>query len=145
MLTALTLEKINPRIYTVAELLSRESVNHLRLAGVEAVIVGDELSSNLIATMILNRGTSPLVEGLFGTQDGCHLHRVDLPRHFIGKSFGSLFEAMKRGHDAMPISVERRSGGSVQMLTNPSLDLPLLEGDRVVVIARGAPKIPADS
>ncbi len=141
ILTALTLEKMNPEIYTIAEMLSREGINHLKIAGVEEVIVGDAISSNLIATSIRNQGSLALVEELCTSRFGCQFYKIDVPSRFQGNPFEQIFLQIKKDHDATIVGVERSTNGSPEMLTNPSLTEILRKGDKLVLIAEKQPNL----
>ena len=141
ILTALTIEKMNPSIYTVAELLSREGTDHLKLAGVEEVIVGDEISSNLIATSLRNKGLLAVLQELFTARFGCQFYKDDVPRRLVGKTFEETLHTLKTEFDVLPVSIERKEGDTTVHITNPALDLVLQPGDRLVMISRNCPDL----
>ena len=73
VLAALTIEKLNPKIFTCAQLLDRRNNVQLQVAGVEDVVIGDELSGHLIATSIRNR-VPPKPSDEIGTKYGIKNH-----------------------------------------------------------------------
>ena len=143
ILTALTLEKMKPDIYTVAELLSREGTEHLRMAGVEEVIIGDEIASSLIATSIRSRGVMPMVEELFTARYGCRFFKVPTPKAFVNRPFAEVAAAMKTQYEALVVGVDRSQEHGSRVITNPPADEILQESDRLVLIAKKPPDIPA--
>ncbi|MCB9477715.1 MAG: ion transporter [Deltaproteobacteria bacterium] len=140
ILTALTLEKMKPQIYTVAELLSYEGADHLHLAGVEEVIVADEIASSMIATSLRNRGIFSIVHEMFTAAEGCQFYKCRVPDDLIGKTFGEILNEMKRRYDAIVVSLERQDGtGPPQANMNPGVDRVVTKDELLVVLANADP------
>ena len=140
ILTALTLEKINPEIYTIAELLNRQSVDHMKMAGVEDVIIGDEISSNIIASSIRSRGLIKMVHELFTVRYGMRFHKMDVPATLIDKTFIQGMTYIKKEADGALIAIEREADGKIQPITNPPSDELLKKNDKLVIIAHSQSK-----
>jgi voltage-gated potassium channel len=139
VLAALTIEKLNPSIYTCAQLLDRKNNVQLRVAGVEDVIVSDELASHLIATSARNFGASEVLAELLTVQVGNQIYKVTLPTEWINSTFWQVSEQLKQQYDAILLAVERQTNGKRETLVNPRQDEPLKEQDSLVVIARKMP------
>lgn len=147
ILTALTLEKLNPVIYTVAELLNREGAEHLKMAGVEEVIVADDLTSNIIATSIRNSGLISLLQELFTARFGCRFYKLPVPDDFIGKPLRVVFNHFKESKNAMVISIERQVGEALnqsghpktEIITNPAFAEICRKSDKLILIAENPP------
>ena len=56
VLAAMIIEKLNSDIFTCVELLNRDNETHLRMAGVEDVIVTNEYAGTIIASASRNKG-----------------------------------------------------------------------------------------
>lgn len=141
VLAALTIEKLNPDIYTCAQLLDRKNNVQLRVAGVEDVIVTDELASHLIATSARNQGAVEVFTELLTVQIGNQIYKISLPQQWVGLSFWEAAQRLKEEFDTILIALERRTNSSRETLVNPSKDVPLVDGDCLVVIARRLPQI----
>jgi voltage-gated potassium channel len=141
VLAALTIEKLNPHIFTVAHLMDRKNTVHLRVAGVEEVIVGDEVSSHLIATSCRNRGLTDVFMELLTVQVGNEFFKVELPDDWNGLTFWGASQRLKAQHDAILVAVERWHEGFRRSMVNPPQDEPLLSGDHLVVISRMCPRL----
>ncbi|MCB0212418.1 MAG: NAD-binding protein, partial [Anaerolineae bacterium] len=79
ILTTLTIESLNPKAYTIAELVDRENVRHCKRANVDEVVVASELSSSLIAQTTLDHGLATIISEILRTNDGSELYRVPVP------------------------------------------------------------------
>ncbi|MFN4280745.1 TrkA-related ion transporter [Thermosynechococcus sp.] len=139
VLAALTMEKLNPTIYTCAQLLDRNNNVQLQAAGVEDVVVADEMAGHLIGNAVRNQGAMDVFAELLTVQVGNQFYRLPLPPTLAGKTFWSAQQHFKERYDAVLIAVERRIEGRRQTYINPSMDYELQVGDYVVVIARQCP------
>lgn len=141
VLAALTIEKLHPGIYTCAQLLDRKNNVQLRAAGVEDVIIADELASHLIATSARNQGSLEVLAELLTVQVGNQFYKISLPQQWEGISFWEAAQRLKDQFDTILVAVERRTNGRRGTLVNPPKELQLVEGDCLVVIARSLPNI----
>jgi voltage-gated potassium channel len=141
VLAALTIEKLNPKIYTCAQLLDRKNDVQLRVAGVEDVIIADELASHLIATSARNQGSINLLSELLTVQVGNQFYQVNLPEAWIGITFWEASQSLKDRFDSILVAVERRNGKQRDTIVNPPKNYALLAGDRLVIIARQLPAL----
>ncbi|MBE9126375.1 MULTISPECIES: ion transporter [unclassified Coleofasciculus] len=141
VLAALTIEKLRPGIYTCAQLLDGKNNAQLRVAGVEDVIVADELASHLIATSVRNWGSVDILSELLTVQRGNQIYKISVPQQWVGISFWESGQWLKEEFDSIAIAVERQIDGSRETLINPPKKELLMSGDRLVVIARRLPNI----
>ncbi len=141
VLAALTIEKLNPDIYTCAQLLNRKNDTQLRVAGVEDIIVADELTSHLIATSVRNLGGVEALSEVITVQIGNQLYRVNLPRRWSGLSFTQVSQRLKQEYDSILVAVERNNHGLRRTLVNPPSETKLLEGEQLLIIARQLPPL----
>jgi voltage-gated potassium channel len=131
ILAALTVEKLNPDVYTCAELLNRSYGSHLQMGRVNDYVVSGEHGAFLLAQAAMNRGLMDVFSELLTYQRGNEFYRLKLPDRFAGKSFLDLFVELKRSHNAVLVSVHTADG---QMFLNPP-DYIFRAGDQIVVIA----------
>ena len=131
ILAALTVEKLNPGIYTCAELINREYGSHLEMGHVNDYVVADDHSAFLLAQAALNRGLMEVFEELLTHEHGNQFYRLLVPDEWIGKPFTELFIHLKETENAILVAVQ---DASRQSHVNPR-DYTLKRGDSAVVIA----------
>jgi voltage-gated potassium channel len=131
ILAALTVEKLNPDVYTCAELLNRSYGSHLTMGQVNDYVVSGEYGAYLLAQAAMNRGLMDVFSELLTYQKGNEFYRLALPEHLAGKTYLDLFVDLKKNHNAILVSVHSEDG---EMQINPS-DYLLRSGDEIVIIA----------
>lgn len=137
VLAAMMIEKLNRHIFTCVELLNRDNETHLKMAGVEDVIVGDEYAGTIIAAASRNRGgIVPMVNEIFSSKFGNQLYKIPIPATLAGTTVGDLHCRLKERYNAILVSVERPRDGHSQTMVNPEPSTELQADDSLVVIAR---------
>ncbi|MEZ6186140.1 MAG: ion transporter [Planctomycetota bacterium] len=143
VLAALMIERMNPEIYTAAELLNRDNEQHLRAAGIEEVIMTSEAGGHHMAMAALHSGLSQVVGELLTVKIGQGLHKFPAPKEYVGLPFSHALEQCKRERDALLIGIEvlgqdgPRTEGYA-MLVNPDLTVVVGERDNLILIATTA-------
>ncbi len=143
VLAALTIERLNPEIYCVVELMDENNQAHLGVAGVEAVIMRSELSGLALASACRHPRLMEVMMNLLTMRRGETIHRVEGPRAPI--RFDELLLHVKREYGALLIGVERpkdpasrvptlRQVDHTDMLVNPAPDLIVKPEDWLIVI-----------
>jgi voltage-gated potassium channel len=141
VLASLTIEKLCPNIYTCAQLLDRENNVQLQAAGVEDVIIADELTGHLIATTVRNKGALDVVSELLTVQMGNQFYRLPVPEQWAGRSFWDITQLLKDQADAILVAVESRINGRRETFVNPSKDRSILLRDNLIILARQRPDL----
>lgn len=131
ILAALTAEKLNPNVYTCAELINREYGSHLELGHVNAYVVSEEHSAFLLAQAALNHGLMRLFTELLTHQQGNQFYRFPIQQEWVGQTFFDVLILLKQNYNAILIAVDR-PGGDIQI--NPA-NYVFQEGDRAIAIA----------
>nr|WP_148288058.1 ion transporter [Prochlorothrix hollandica] len=139
VLAALTIEKLNPVIYTCAQLLDRKNNVQLRVAGVEDVVITDELAGHLIATSARNLGAVEVLAELLTVQTGNQFYKLPLPDGWAGQSFLGISRHLQEGHGAILVAIERGKDYERKVMVNPEAHTPTQAGDFLVLIARHYP------
>lgn len=140
VLAALTIEKLNPSIYTCAQLLDRRNDVQLKLAGVDDVIVTEEVSSHLIATSARNQGSVEALAELLTVQSGNQIYEIPMPSGWVGQQYWALAQHLKQQSDALLLAIESIQQQERITQVNPPADFVLSEEDRLVIIAQQVPK-----
>ncbi len=153
ILAALMIEKLSPGIFACAELLSRENEEHLVLAGIEEIVIGDEYSGTLLAASSRVRGVTEIADELFSNKFGNQIYKLPIRKEWIGNLFLDVQCMIKIKYDAMLIAIERgtQNGGSharrtpgenspyARTVTNPPAEYKLEPADKLIVLAKEEP------
>ncbi len=86
ILAALTIEKLNPKIHTSAEIYNEEYASHLKMGGVEDVVIQGEVSGKLLARISMHEGMLAFFEDLLSRESGHTLTFIEPPQEVIGLS-----------------------------------------------------------
>lgn len=136
ILAALTIEKLKPGIFTCAELLRRENQEHLRMAGVEDVVIGDEYTGNLIAHSSRTWGLVTIIDELLTAQWGCQFVKIPAPEQIAGLTYIEAVRWLKKNRNQLIVSVETfDDGGMKHIRTNPSSETIINSDDNLIVIS----------
>jgi len=130
---ALTIERMAPGLYTVAQLTSPQHTEILRMAGVEEIVVGDWFAGMIIGSATRNRGLVAVLDEILTARHGNSFHSVPAPDSWDGKTVSELVSALHNRHRAVVISV----GGVV----NPGPEHRVRVGDAIVVLSPDRPTI----
>ena len=133
VLSVLTIESLNPDIYSIIELASEENVRHCERAHADEIIVGAEFSSRVISTATLDHGISTVLRELLSAQVGHDLITVPVSEELGGRRFFDVFCDLKREHGMIALAILRHGGGDVE--TNPESDTVVDRDDRLVVVS----------
>lgn len=106
-LAALAIKSLAPSIKTIAELLDGENKPHLMRANVDEIIVRGEHIGSLLASAINSPGIPRLLSSMLSLGDGNKLWRAEIPKQFIGKTFGELFHYYREKQQAILIGFLR--------------------------------------
>jgi len=126
-------EHAGPLPLVVAELLDHRLLATARRAypGPLEVVNSQTMVARLMCQSIRHPGLSHVIAGLLAYGDGSEIYVRDAPT-LVGQRFGDLAEAFPA---ALLLGVVRSEDGSPRSLLNPSDDLRLRDGDRLVLVA----------
>jgi voltage-gated potassium channel len=142
VLAALTVERLAPGIFTVAELTNRENAGLLKMAGVEEIIVPDEYTATILGSASRNRGMVSFLDEILSARVGNSLYKFRAPRRFHGVAALKLHALLCEEYGAIFVGIERpdfHDPNLVQTMVNPKADEKVKAGDRIVVIAERMP------
>jgi len=135
VLAALTIEKLNPSVHTCAELSNAHSESHLRMGGVNEVIVTRSISGHLLAQAALYSSNVHLLQELLKPTQG-HTFMPVLPEsEYVGKTFSEILTLHHQAVGTIPIAIESSTG---QLMINPK-DYRMKEGDLLICISPHEP------
>jgi voltage-gated potassium channel len=130
VLCALTVERLNPAIYTCAEIHRRENAHHLEMGKVNDFVVSGEHSAFLLAQSAVTRGVMSVFSELLTHERGNRFFRCHVPASWKSRSFLELLVHLKKEHDSLLVGVERE-GHRIEV--NPK-EYVFRGGEDVVVI-----------
>ena len=133
VLATLTVECLNPDVYSIVELASEANVRHCERAKADEIVVGAELCSRVMSTAALDHGISTVLRELLSARVGQNLVTMAVPPAQAGRSFFEVFAALKREKDMIAVALQRQGTGAIE--TNPDADAVVAAADRLVVIS----------
>jgi len=134
VLHLLTVESINPDVYSIAEVELASSIEHCRHANADEVIVGSEFTSHLMSRASIDHGISNVLAEMMNPRSGVEIFKVPMDPSMAGESFATVLRRVKEENDCIVLGVEAELGGRKQVLTNPTLDRTMQEGERLIVV-----------
>ncbi|MBX3170675.1 MAG: ion transporter [Candidatus Eremiobacteraeota bacterium] len=110
VLAALTIEKLNPSVYTIAELSNAMNEPHLRMGNVNEVIVSRDVTGHMLAQAALHSANSQVLHELIRSSQGANLEPHPVPAELAGREFGEILSEFRLLTGAIPIAVQDRQG-----------------------------------
>ncbi len=138
VLTTLTIETMNPNVYSIVELVNEANVQHCERANANEIIVGSEFTSKLISRAALDHGISKVLSELLSSRFGNDLFKIPVPESMQGKNFMDIFAEMKRSNNSIILGVQKGNIGEV--ISNPSIDYQVEADDYLILISDGKPQ-----
>jgi voltage-gated potassium channel len=137
VLTTLTVETINPDVYSIVELANEANVQHCERANADEIIVGSEFSSKLISRAARDHGISKVLSEVLSSRFGNDLYKIPVPSSMQGKQFIDAFTEMKRSNRSTILAIQKDTEGKV--ISNPPVDYRIAAGDYLIVISDKKP------
>ena len=134
VLTTLTVESINPQVYSVVELVDKANEQHCQRANADEIIVGSELNSHLIASAASDHGISRIIFELLSSRYGNEIYSMPVPEQMIGSNFLEVFTTMKTENNTTVFGVQKGRGGD--FISNPDVDYHVCREDYLLVISK---------
>ncbi|MCO4772043.1 MAG: NAD-binding protein [Deltaproteobacteria bacterium] len=137
VLAALTIEKLAPEIFTVAELTNRENESLLRMHGVEEIVVADEYSAVILGSASRNRGIVRVLDEILTSRYGNTMHKVAPSPRWVGLPVHELVTTLKQTHDATLIALEHgeETDGQPRIEVNPPPDRVVRATDVLLLLS----------
>lgn len=138
VLSILTIESLNPQVYSVVELVDRANEQHCQRANADEIIIGSELNSHLIARAARDHGVSRMVSELLSSRYGNELYFVSISEEMVGKNFLDIFVSMKTESNATVVGIRKKQDADV--VSNPDADYIIEKDDYLLVISKDRTK-----
>ncbi|MFC1517477.1 potassium channel family protein [Candidatus Margulisiibacteriota bacterium] len=134
--TVLTIERIERKVFTCAELVDTKNKKLLEDAYCDAIIDIGSLTGKIIIQSILDPGVNDVVSELVSTREGQQYYLVDLPKKYANKEYKIIcHDLIDKGVNVFGI---RRKD---KVLVNPAITTKLEDEDKVYVISKEVPRI----
>lgn len=133
VLATLTIESLNPKAYTIVELVYQKNAEFCKRAHADEIIVGTEFNSRLMARAAMEHGISSVLSEILSSRFGNDLQKIKLPEALAGNTFLEVFTTMKQKHNSIVLAVQKGVEGAV--IANPPADYVVDDSDYLMVIA----------
>lgn len=133
VLSTLAVESINPKAYTIVELVHADNVKHCERARADEIIAASEFGSRLLSRAARDHGITNVISRLLSSHYPNDLYKQPVSEEWVGRSFLEVFIELKKSANATVLGIQRTSNGEV--LANPVGDLVLEAGDSLILIS----------
>jgi len=116
VLTALTIEKLNPNIYSCAELLDLVYESHMRMGKVDQVIRGGYFSGLITAQAAIDGNLIPYLKKFLPADSDHDFQNIPLPAFLIDQEFGTVLQKLRYDSNTLPVGVKTEEG---KLIINP--------------------------
>lgn len=130
ILAALTIEKLNPKIHTSAELFNEEYASHLKMGGVDDVVIQGEFSGKLLAKISAHEGLLDFFKDLLSRESGNTLSFIQPPEKIIGMNLTDANNWIQNEYGYLIVAVKQ---GKKDLLVNPRGHIITAE-DNILII-----------
>ena len=134
VLSTLTIESLNPDVYTIVELVDEAHIKTCKRARADEIIVSSKLSSHLISSAAINHGISKVISDIVSYGYGSQLFKIPVPKSEVGSLFMDVFMKMKLDSHSTVIAIEQGKTG--ETISNPAPGYQLAADDYLIYIAR---------
>ncbi len=130
VLTCLAIDRLNPDIYLVTEVINHENVVHFERANVNDFIVSNQIESKILVRSVLYKGVNKAFKELITNSYGNEIYEVEIEPKYIGQSYEDIIKEFL-SINATVIGFFRNG----ETYLNPSRNVVLKEEDHLIYIA----------
>jgi voltage-gated potassium channel len=131
ILATMAVEKLNAAVYTCAELIASENIEHLKNAEVDEYITASQYTGNLMAHSVKNHGLTRVYQELLQCREGNRIYKLKIPPSCENKPFDECAVMILQQHQAILIGIESQG----EYMINPEKK-KVGAGDQFVYIAK---------
>jgi len=136
ILTALTVKKNTPSLYTSVEIADQANFEQCKITGADEIIVSGKITTNIIVQSVLDQGIPKFVSELVSNRYGQELYKINLDKNMYGKQFSEILSWYKKNLNILVIGTIDKKG---KIHTNPPSDMTLTIDDSLIIIAEERP------
>jgi voltage-gated potassium channel len=135
-LAALIIRALNKKVHLVAEASDAENKDYFINAGVDKVIINNDISSQLIVRTALYGNTSDIINELLNNEIGNEIYIGSIKEKDIGKNYLEIFEKYKSEKDISIIGVKEEYDEDSKVTLNPDKDYVIKPKDEIIYIGK---------
>lgn len=87
VLTCLAIDRLNPNIYLVTEVINHENAVHFERANVNDFIVSNQIESKVLVRSVLYKGVNKAFKELITNSYGNEIYEVKIEPKYVGKNY----------------------------------------------------------
>ena len=135
-LAALIIRALNKKVHLVAEASDSENKDYFINAGVDKVIINNDISSQLIVRTALYGNTSDIINELLNNEIGNEIYVGNIKKKDIGKNYLEIFEKYKNEKDISIIGIKENKDSDSKVKLNPSKNYIIKSKDEIIYIGQ---------
>ncbi|GAA0178333.1 hypothetical protein SH2C18_14050 [Clostridium sediminicola] len=130
VLICLAIDKLNPTIHIIAEVLNEENVPHFERANVNDIIISNQMSSRVMVRSAVYRNVSVVLKELLTNSYGNELYESAVRDDDIGLTFKELSSKYISYHHAVILGI-----ADEKVHLNPTNDRKIKKDDVIIYIS----------
>lgn len=130
VLICLAIDRLNPNIYLVTEVINHENIVHFQRANVNDIIVSNQIESKILVRSALYKGVNKAFKELITNLYGNEIYEVKIEPKYVGKTYHEVVNDFL-SINATIIGYFRNN----HTYLNPPKDTILQENDSIIYIA----------
>lgn len=130
VLICLAIDRLNPDIYLVTEVINHENILHFERANVNEIIVSSQIESRMLVRSVLYKGVNKAFKELITNSYGNEIYQVEIEPKYEGKTYQEIINEFLL-INATVIGFYRND----KTYLNPSKNTVLSKGDHLIYIA----------
>lgn len=87
VLISLAIDRLNPNIYLISEVINHENIVHFQRANVNDLIVRNEIESKVLVRSALYKGVNKAFKELITNLYGNEIYEVEIEPKYVGKTY----------------------------------------------------------
>lgn len=130
VLSALTIENLNPAVYTITEVSNKENKVHLENANVDEIVLNEQINSQLLIRSDFHAGTSEMISELLSNDYGNQIYMSEVNTSDVGEKFINVVNKYKEKSDIIIIAIK----DGKEVITNPDSERIIKQNDKLVYL-----------
>lgn len=117
VLICLAIDKLNPNIHIIAEVLNEENVPHFERANVNDIVISNQMSSRVMVRSAIYKNVSMVLKELMTNSFGNEIYECKVSKKDVGLTFSQLSSKYLTEHNSIIIAI---ANNNVKLNPNPS-------------------------
>lgn len=136
-LAALIIRALNKKVHLVAEVSDASNKDYFITAGVDKVIINNDISSQLIVRTALYGNTSDIINELLDNEIGNEIYVGSINKNDIGKNYLEVFMKYKIEKDILIIGINDNKDDNDSIINlNPAKAYIIKSSDEIIYIGK---------